>query len=96
VLHDAVAQRTFPARFVSGHLTGKTCGAEGLGPVRLQPDCPQVTTTRVFDLASVSKAAATTRTDMILYQGGLLDLEAPIAAIAPEFAGFESSGTVKK
>jgi hypothetical protein len=33
---------------------------------------------------------------MILYQGGLLDLEAPIAAIAPEFAGFESSGTVKK
>jgi CubicO group peptidase (beta-lactamase class C family) len=44
-----------------------------------------VTTASVFDLASVSKAVATTSMAMILYQRGLLDLEAPVAAIVPEF-----------
>jgi serine-type D-Ala-D-Ala carboxypeptidase len=35
----------------------------------------------------VSKALATTTMAMILYERGLLDLEAPVAAIIPEFAG---------
>jgi len=39
----------------------------------------------VFDLASVSKVVATTAMEMLLYERGLLDLEAPIAAIVPEF-----------
>jgi CubicO group peptidase (beta-lactamase class C family) len=86
----------FPPASLAVTSRGKLVALKALGRFDYEPDSPQVTTTRVFDLASVSKAAATTRTDMILYQGGLLDLEAPIAAIAPECAGFESSGTVKK
>jgi CubicO group peptidase (beta-lactamase class C family) len=39
----------------------------------------------LFDLASVSKVLATTSMAMILYQRGLLDLEAPIHGIIPEF-----------
>jgi CubicO group peptidase (beta-lactamase class C family) len=46
-----------------------------------------VTTETVFDLASVSKILATTSMGMILYERGLLDLDAPVTGIVPEFAG---------
>jgi CubicO group peptidase (beta-lactamase class C family) len=41
----------------------------------------------IFDLASVSKVMATTAMAMILYERGLLDLEMPVVATVPEFAG---------
>jgi serine-type D-Ala-D-Ala carboxypeptidase len=44
----------------------------------------------VFDLASVSKAVATTTIAMILYQRGLIDLDAPVLSIVPEFAGADA------
>ena len=39
----------------------------------------------VFDLASVTKVVATTTMAMILYERGLLHLEAPVAEVVPEF-----------
>jgi len=39
----------------------------------------------LFDLASLTKVVATTPMAMLLYQQGLLDLDAPVAAILPEF-----------
>src|ERR1700693_3454551 len=39
----------------------------------------------LFDLASLTKVVATTTMAMLLYERGLLDLEAPVAAIVPEF-----------
>jgi serine-type D-Ala-D-Ala carboxypeptidase len=44
-----------------------------------------VHTTTLFDLASLTKAVATTTMAMLLYERGLLDLEAPASAIVPEF-----------
>lgn len=44
-----------------------------------------VTASTLFDLASVTKAVATTTMGMILYERGLLELEAPISGIVPEF-----------
>ncbi len=41
--------------------------------------------TTLFDLASLTKVVATTSMAMLLYQRGLLDLDAPVAAIVPEF-----------
>jgi CubicO group peptidase (beta-lactamase class C family) len=46
-----------------------------------------VTAVTIFDLSSVSKGVATTSMAMILYERGLLDLEAPVIALAPEFGG---------
>jgi len=40
----------------------------------------------LFDLASVTKAVATTTTAAILYERGQLELEAPITGVIPEFA----------
>jgi serine-type D-Ala-D-Ala carboxypeptidase len=39
----------------------------------------------LFDLASLTKVVATTPMAMLLYERGLLDLDAPISAIVPEF-----------
>jgi serine-type D-Ala-D-Ala carboxypeptidase len=39
----------------------------------------------LFDLASLTKVVATTTTAMLLYERGILDLDAPISAIVPEF-----------
>jgi serine-type D-Ala-D-Ala carboxypeptidase len=44
-----------------------------------------VTPTTLFDLASLTKVVATTTTAMLLYERGLLDLDAPVSAIVPEF-----------
>jgi CubicO group peptidase (beta-lactamase class C family) len=44
-----------------------------------------VTPTTLFDLASLTKVVATTTTAMLLYERGLLDLEAPVSAVVPEF-----------
>jgi serine-type D-Ala-D-Ala carboxypeptidase len=38
----------------------------------------------LFDLASLTKVAATTPMAMLLYERGLLDLDAPVCAIVPE------------
>jgi len=44
-----------------------------------------VNPTTLFDLASLTKVVATTTMSMLLYERGLLDLEAPVSAIVPEF-----------
>jgi len=44
-----------------------------------------LTPATLFDLASVTKAVATTTMAMILYERGLLELEAPLIGIVPEF-----------
>ena len=41
--------------------------------------------TTLFDLASLTKVVATTSMAMLLYERGLLDLDAPVAAVVPEF-----------
>jgi CubicO group peptidase (beta-lactamase class C family) len=44
------------------------------------------TPSTLFDLASLTKVVATTTMAMLLYERGLLDLDAPVSAVIPEFA----------
>lgn len=44
-----------------------------------------VTASTLFDLASVTKAVATTTMAMILYERGLFEFDAPLSGIVPEF-----------
>jgi serine-type D-Ala-D-Ala carboxypeptidase len=60
---------------------------KAFGCFTYEPASPAVSTATVFDLASLSKAVATTSMAMILYERGLIDLEAPVVSIVPEFAG---------
>ena len=99
VLENGISARAFPAASLAitharklvalrafGHFTYDPEGApplSGSGPPGGDSD---VTPFTLFDLASLTKVAATTTAAMILYERGLLDLEAPVAFIAPEFA----------
>ena len=57
-----------------------------MGRFTYEPTSPEVTTDSLFDIASVTKVVATTAMAMILYERGVLDLEAPVTAVVPEFA----------
>jgi len=53
---------------------------KGTGNLAVRPET-------LFDLASVTKAVATTTMAAILYERGLLELDAPVSGIVPEISG---------
>jgi serine-type D-Ala-D-Ala carboxypeptidase len=90
VIQKGIAQAVFPAGSIAITFGGKLVSLKGFGRFTYEPGSPLVTTAAVFDLASVSKAVATTTMAMILYERGLIDLEAPVVSIVPEFGGTDS------
>ena len=65
------------------------------GPVHLHPfgrlshdqDAPAVAADTIYDLASLTKVAATTAMAMILFDEGRLDLDRPVQSFLPGFTG---------
>ena len=57
------------------------------GRFTYEPSSSPVTPDSIFDLASVSKVAATTTMAMKLYESGHLWLDQPVVEVVPEFAG---------
>src|ERR1035437_4416895 len=86
IMEGAIAARAFPACSLAITLHGELVAHKAFGRFTYDPASPQVTTASLFDLASLTKVVATTAMAMILYERGLLDLGAPVAAIGPEFA----------
>src|SRR5260370_22619449 len=87
ILENAIAARVFPACSLEVPFGGELVAHKALGRFIYDPAWPEVTTASIFDLASLTKVVATTAVAMILYERGLLDLEAAVTAIVPEFAG---------
>src|SRR6267378_8440569 len=87
ILEKAIAARVFPACSIAVTFGGELAALKAFGRFTYDPASPEVTTANIFDLASLTKVVATTAMAMILYERGLLDLEAPVTAIVPEFAG---------
>ena len=87
LLQSAITARAFPGCSLAVTLRGELIAHHALGRFTYDPASPPVAAASIFDLASVTKAVATTTMAMILYERGLLDLEAPVTAIVPEFAG---------
>ncbi len=90
VIQKGIAQAAFPAVSIAVNSRDKLVALKAFGRFTYDPASPPVTTATVFDLASVSKAVATTSMAMILYERGLIDLEAPVVSIVPEFAGSDA------
>ena len=98
VLNNAIARRAFPgvslavthqgrlvALKAAGHLIYESdTGVPFLASLWRSGNLP-VQPATLFDLASLTKVVATTTMSMLLYERGLLDLDAPVAAIVPEF-----------
>jgi CubicO group peptidase (beta-lactamase class C family) len=87
LIRQAIGDRTFPAASVAVTHHGNLVALKAFGRFTYEPDAPEATTATVFDLASVTKVIATTSMAMILYQGGLLDLDLPVVAAVAEFGG---------
>jgi CubicO group peptidase (beta-lactamase class C family) len=87
VIRHAIAQHAFPAASVAVTHREKLIALKAFGRFTYEAHSPEVTSASIFDLASVSKVVATTSMTMILYERGMLDLETPIVALIPEFAG---------
>ena len=87
ILEKAIAARAFPACSLAVTFHGELIAHKAFGRFTYDPASPEVRTASIFDLASLTKVVATTAMAMILYERGLLDLEAPVTAIVPEFGG---------
>ena len=87
ILENAITARVFPACSLAVTFRGELVAHKAFGRFTYDPASIEVITANLFDLASLTKVVATTAMAMILYERGLLDLEAPVAAIVPEFAG---------
>jgi CubicO group peptidase (beta-lactamase class C family) len=92
ILEKAIAARAFPACSLAVTLRGELVAHKPLGRFTHDLASPEVSIASIFDLASLTKVLATTAMAMILYERGLLDLEAPATAIVPEFAGALGEG----
>jgi serine-type D-Ala-D-Ala carboxypeptidase len=87
ILEKAIAARAFPGCSLAVTFGAELVARKALGRFTYDPTSREVTSASIFDLASLTKVVATTAMAMILYERGLLDLEAPVTAIVPEFAG---------
>jgi CubicO group peptidase (beta-lactamase class C family) len=87
ILNKGIVEHAFPGASVAVTHDGKLVASKAAGRFTYESSSPEVTAATIFDLASVSKGVATTSMAMILYERGLLDLEAPVIALAPEFGG---------
>lgn len=86
VLQEAIATCAFPAASLAVTCRGRLVSLKALGSFTFEHEIkgnPNPGT--LFDLASLTKVVATTPMAMLLYERGLLDLDAPVAGIVPEF-----------
>jgi serine-type D-Ala-D-Ala carboxypeptidase len=85
VLTDAIAAHAFPG-CAFGVLAGDEIVLEdALGRFIYEENSPAVVPETIYDVASLTKAVATTAAAMLLYQRGLLDLGTPLADLLPGF-----------
>ena len=85
IIANAIAAHAFPACSIAVTRRGELVAHKAFGHFTYDPASPEVVTANIFDLASLTKVVATTTMAMILYERGLLDLEAPVTAVVPEF-----------
>jgi CubicO group peptidase (beta-lactamase class C family) len=86
LLAQAIEARTFPGCSLAVTFRGELVAYKALGRFTYEPSSRVTESDSLFDLASVTKVVATTAMAMLLYERGVLDLEAPVAAVVPEFA----------
>ncbi len=84
LMRTAITERAFPGAAVAVGRAGVAVKEEGYGYFTYDSE-QRVTPQSLFDLASLTKVIATTTAAMLLYERGMLDLDAPAATYLPEF-----------
>ena len=84
ILQQAVTARAFPGCSFGVLAEGQVVLENAIGRFTYQEDSPAVTRETVYDLASLTKVAATTAMAMLLHQRRQIDLETRLADLLPE------------
>ena len=87
VLDQAIADSVFPGAEVAVVHDGKLIASRGFGRQTYDPDSPVITPATIYDLASVTKVAATTVVAMQLWEHGKIKLDIPVKSYLPKFTG---------
>ncbi|UWZ83059.1 serine hydrolase domain-containing protein [Occallatibacter riparius] len=85
VLEDAITARAFPGCAFGVLAGGRIVDHGALGRFIYEADSPAVLPNTVFDVASLTKVAATTAAAMLLNQRGLLDPATLVGDLLPGF-----------
>jgi CubicO group peptidase (beta-lactamase class C family) len=91
-LADAVAARAFPGCAFGVLADGEILLQDALGRFTYEEDSPAVTAETVYDVASLTKVAATTAAAMLLNQRGQLHLDTPLGELLPGFVAGRAPG----
>jgi serine-type D-Ala-D-Ala carboxypeptidase len=85
VLQDAIDSRAFPGCAFGVLSGGEVALSDGLGSFTYEHNAPVVERHTVFDIASVTKVVSSTAIAMLLFQEGVLLLDAPVGELLPGF-----------
>jgi CubicO group peptidase (beta-lactamase class C family) len=92
ILHKAIENHAFPAASIAVTHAGKLIALNSFGKFVFEESrelgdshIPKARVKTPFDLASLTKPIATTTMAMLLHEKGILELDAEVAAIIPEF-----------
>ncbi len=96
ILEAAISARAFPAASIAITRHERLTALKTLGHFTYEADSPAAAASTLFDLASVTKVVVTTTMAMILYERGLLELDAPIIGTVPEFLSDSSGGDLRR
>jgi serine-type D-Ala-D-Ala carboxypeptidase len=92
VLHEAIASRVFPAAVVEVGSGASVLWSEALGTLTFAAVSPPASADTPFDLASLTKAVATTTVVMELVRVGALHLDAPVRSFFSDWRGADRHG----
>lgn len=95
VIDKAITDGYLPGAVLAVVRHGKMAYLEAYGCRQTYPVRSPMTTDAIFDIASCSKSVSTAISAMILYERGMLDLEAPVSLYLPDFDDRNGSIRVK-
>lgn len=85
LLREAIQEGAFAAAAIAVAHRDRFLALKSFGRFTPAPDSALPTPATVFDVASLTKVIATTTMAMLLYERGLLELDAPVIGSVPEF-----------
>jgi CubicO group peptidase (beta-lactamase class C family) len=94
VLDEAIAAHAFPGCAFGVLAKDEIVLMDALGRFTYDEISPAVSAETIYDIASITKVAATTAAVMLLHQRGLLDLETPLGELLPAFTKKRAAGAV--
>jgi len=91
IAEQAIREHSFPGCCLAVTQHGRLVCWKAIGRFTYEAASPAVNPATVYDLASVTKVVATTACTMLLYERGLLNLEARVVDLLPVFASTSDS-----